>query len=167
MSAIAVRRTTTADAGVIAALHAACFSTPWDAASVLATLSGGGAEGFLATGGGAAVGFAIARFAAGEAEILSIGVEPAARRHGIATQLLAAVVARAGELGVSALFIEVAEADSGAVSFYREAGFEPCGRRRGYYPDRAPGHSDALVMKRDVATSGASAELDPPGRKLL
>ena len=69
-------------AALFAALHAACFTAAWDAAAFRTFLGQPGVTGLLAAENGVPEGFVLGRCAAGEAEILAIGVLPARRRHG-------------------------------------------------------------------------------------
>lgn len=56
-------------------------------------------------------------------ELIAMWVEPAARGAGVADELVAAVKARAVELGLEALFLEVAPENTRAVQFYQRHGF--------------------------------------------
>lgn len=56
-------------------------------------------------------------------ELIAMWVEPAARGAGVADELVAAVKARAMELGLEALFLEVAPENTWAVQFYQRHGF--------------------------------------------
>jgi [ribosomal protein S18]-alanine N-acetyltransferase len=139
-----------ADARAMATVHAASFEEPWDAASIAHALASPGAFGLLVRGeAGAVLGFALARAAAGEAELLTLAVEPAARRGGLGRALVSAVAGAAGALGAAALYLEVAEDNPAAFALYRAEGFAEVGRRRGYYR-RADGAVDALVLRRDL-----------------
>ena len=62
------------DATPLAALHAACFATAWDAAAITALLGTPGTFAFHHKDG-----FVLARTAADEAEILTLAVAPQAR----------------------------------------------------------------------------------------
>lgn len=92
------------------------------------------------------VGFAIWRLAADEAEILTIGVIPEARRRGIAACLLARIIQDAEIAGVVSMFLEVDAGNDGAIGLYEAAGFEPVGARARYYRSGA----DALIMQKDL-----------------
>jgi ribosomal-protein-alanine N-acetyltransferase len=130
-------------ADLFAALHAACFAAAWDAASFRTFLGQPGVIGLLASENGKPEGFMLGRCAAGEAEILTIGVLPARRRHGLGGVLLDALVAvLPGD--VTALFLEVADGNSAAIALYRSRGFHPVARRSRYYADGA----DALLLRR-------------------
>jgi ribosomal-protein-alanine N-acetyltransferase len=151
-----IRSAGSCDLELLAALHGACFEERWDAAAMAALLAmpGAGALIALAPPGpacptGAPVGLALLRAVAGEAEILSIGVVPQARRAGIGRRLLGATVAFAAAAGAARLFLEVAADNLAARALYGRAGFNEVGERREYY--RRPGAPmRALVMAKDV-----------------
>ena len=120
-------------APVLAALHAECFSAPWSADD-FATLAGSpGAVALIGRLRGEPAGFVLARQAAGEIEILTIGTRPAFRRKGIARALAAALIERVTGAGGAVIFIEVATGNAAARSLYGALGFGEVGRRKGYY----------------------------------
>lgn len=144
----AFRRLTIAPAGVeasglLAALHAECFPESWGEESFSALLAAPGAAAFLAAAGAAPVGFALMRRAADEAEILTLGVVPAARRRGVAAAILAEAMARARLEGAAALHLEVADTNTPARALYAAHGFAEIGRRARYYNDGA----DAIACR--------------------
>jgi ribosomal-protein-alanine N-acetyltransferase len=83
--------------------------------------------------------------AAGEAELLRIAVDPAHRGGGLGRALLEACQRDLAEAGLSQLFLEVRVSNAAAIRLYRACGWEPCGRRAGYYPD---GEDAALFQRR-------------------
>jgi ribosomal-protein-alanine N-acetyltransferase len=93
----------------------------------------------------------LARVAADEAEILTIGVAPEARRLGVGRGLLAAAMRRAASAGAAAMFLEVASTNTPARALYENAGFVRVGRRARYYPNGG----DALVLRADLAAPGS------------
>jgi len=129
----------------LAGLHARCFEAGWNAEDFAALLAGG--QGFVA-GEALPSGFALARTAAGEAEIVTLGVVPEARRRGLGHRLILAIVEWAAETGAASIFLEVAEDNAAARSLYGHHGFEAAGRRRGYYDGR-----DALILRRRMASA--------------
>ncbi|KAA0580301.1 GNAT family N-acetyltransferase [Azospirillum sp. B21] len=139
------------ESGVVAALQQACFpEDPWDEASV-ATLTAPPA-GFAVIAldvQDQPVGFVMARVAAEDAEILAIGVLPQARQGGVGRLLVEAAVAGSGDLGATALFLEVAEDNQAAWTLYKACGFFSVGRRPGYYK-RPDGRVAALVLRRNL-----------------
>jgi ribosomal-protein-alanine N-acetyltransferase len=129
----------------MAAVHAQAFDAPWDDKAFSELLASPGVYAVGAQGRGLA-GLILMRVVAGEAEVLTLAVAPAARRRGVARGLLDAALARAIAAGAERAFLEVAEDNEGAIALYRGAGFTGVGRRPGYYV-RGPGSSvDALVL---------------------
>lgn len=96
-------------------------------------------------------GFIISRWAAGEAEILSVAVMAARRRRGLAGRLLALHLHKLANLGVRRVFLEVDAANVAACRLYRRAGFCEVGRRPGYYDTGSQVRASALVLRRDLA----------------
>ena len=92
-------------------------------------------------------GFAIARRAADEAEVISIGTVPACRRRGIARRLVGRLADTLIAAGVRSLFIEVAAGNDAARALYEAAGFTAAGLRPGYYARRGGEAEDAIVMR--------------------
>jgi ribosomal-protein-alanine N-acetyltransferase len=146
---IGVRLIDRADAPTLAALHAACFTSAWHADAFAALLAQPGSFALLAQPASdtPAMGFALLRVAADEAEILTIGVVPAARRQGLARALVQAGAHQATDLGAKHLFLEADAANTPAIGLYRSLGFEQAGHRRGYYREQSGTLSDALVLR--------------------
>lgn len=138
---------------LLAMLHARCFQPGWHAATFSQSLVSPGAFALIAQlePEEEPVGFVLARAAGGEAEILSIGVVPAARRGGIGRRLLAAGTTRAASAGADALFLEVAEGNQAARQLYEQIGFEIVGRRADYYRHANGTGEAALVMRRELS----------------
>jgi [ribosomal protein S18]-alanine N-acetyltransferase len=88
--------------------------------------------------------------AAGEAEVLTVAVRPAARRAGLGRSLMRALVAEAAGRGAAELFLEVSETNAAARALYAGLGAAQAGRRPRYYPDG----SDALVLRLDITRPG-------------
>jgi ribosomal-protein-alanine N-acetyltransferase len=130
----------------MARLHAACFTLPppWSEAEFAATLAGRFA--FVLT---RPDGFLLGQVVAGEAELLTIAVDPLARRQGIGRDLVQGFLIEARARGAETAFLEVSEANPGAQALYAACGFAPTGRRRGYY--RGLGQvEDAILMGRSL-----------------
>ncbi len=138
-----------ADASVLAALHAAVFDDAWSVDAFEALLGSPGVFALTKPDGRQAVGFILCRVAAEEAEILTLAAHPEHRRRGVATTLVRDAAKVAAKAGAHSLFLEVAEDNVAALALYARAGFEPMGRRAGYYA-RGAGRVDALVLRRDL-----------------
>ncbi len=87
-----------------------------------------------------------------EWDVMTVGVAPQARRRGVATALVEALVDAARSAGGRELFLEVRAHDGGAQQLYRNAGFAPVGLRRRYYQ---PEGADAVVMRLALDTTDA------------
>ena len=147
-----LRRAGEADAAKMAAVHAAAFDPGWSATELAASARGNGAFA-LAVDDEAMVGFVIARIIAGQAEILTIAVDPSARRRGIGRALVAATAGVAANSGASAVFLEVDVSNASAIALYHGEGFVKVGVRKGYYTHGA----DALVLRRDLNSRDAAS----------
>ncbi|OJW24136.1 MAG: hypothetical protein BGO51_07115 [Rhodospirillales bacterium 69-11] len=135
-----LRAATAHDAEALAEIHAAAFGPDaWSEVVFAAQFAIPGVFGLLH----AADGLVLARVAADESEILTLGVVPSARGRGIGADLLR----RAGEIaagaGATCMYLEVAVGNAAARRLYARAGFEEVGRRPGYYSDQ----QDALVLR--------------------
>jgi ribosomal-protein-alanine N-acetyltransferase len=153
MAETALRALRPEDLDALAALHARCFpEAPWTRGALALLLAQPGTVAFLAERDRRLLGFLLLRRAADEAEILSLGVDPADRRQGLARRLLAAGEAWLGGR-MAQVFLEVAAGNAPALALYRRLGFRAVGRREKYYADGG----DALVLRREVAGLGEAA----------
>ena len=148
-SGVALTQIGPLDMAVVSVLHAQCFGEEqWDERTVAEVFAMPGAFGFVALKQDIPAGFVLARVAAEECEILSLGVCPALRRAGLGRALLKAVLDHAAACGVRAIYLEVAEDNEAARRFYATKGFAVIGRRQAYY-QRGNGRSaSALVLGR-------------------
>ncbi|MDP9137951.1 MAG: tRNA (adenosine(37)-N6)-threonylcarbamoyltransferase complex dimerization subunit type 1 TsaB [Pseudomonadota bacterium] len=134
-------------AGILAAMHAECFTESWDEAAFARLMAMPGAGSYLAYDRRREpAGFMLVRQAADEGEILTIGTRPAHRRRGIASILLAHATERMRGSGVRKLFIEVAASNAAARALYARAGFAVQGARPAYYAVPGGDSADAVVM---------------------
>ncbi len=148
------------DDGMIAALavlHADCFAplpeTPWSETAFRTLLNIPTTHAWVAGPGegpheGQIQGLLMVRELAGDWEVLTICVDPRAWRGGIARTLFAEFLAFAGD--DANIVLEVAVDNDPAIALYRAFGFQPVGRRPGYYAgDSAErGRVDALILAR-------------------
>ena len=146
---------TASEAAGMSRAHAGAFDEPWREEDFEDLLEGDGVFGLLATAGDAPLGVILCRVAAGEMEVLTLGVTAAARRRGVAKALMAAGLEAARTAGAEACFLEVAVDNLPAAALYESLGFRQAGRRARYY-DRGPeGWVDALVMRLDLNAASA------------
>ena len=144
----------TEDAGIAASLHRARFPQPWNDGEFHSLLSQDPVFGFLAVKQGAlaraAGGFVLARATAGEAEILTIGVDERFGRSGLGWRLMLAALHEAKMRGAEDIFLEVDEGNVAARGLYAKLGFSKVGERKAYYAAADGTRSTALVMRRDL-----------------
>jgi ribosomal-protein-alanine N-acetyltransferase len=95
---------------------------------------------------GTVVGHAVASMAGDIAELQRLAVAESHRRGGIATGLLAAVMAVAARTEADRILLEVREHNRGALAFYARSGFTEIDRRPRYYADG----ETAVVLRRGL-----------------
>lgn len=134
----------------LADLHDRAFERPWSAEAFETLLKSPGVFAVLGEGD-EPKGFILCRAIAGEAEILTVAVDPAARRRGWGAALVEMAAGLAREAGALELFLEVAADNLAAVKLYETTGFDRVGLRKGYYP-HPDGAQDAVVMRRTLNT---------------
>ena len=124
----------------LANLHKLCFPhKPWSADD-FADLKKSGCE-IIASQNG----FIVYRTTLDEAEIITIGVHPDARRTGIGVALLGVMEADLKKSGVKHIFLEVAADNTPARALYEQNGFVQIGVRPRYYDG-----VDAIMMRKDI-----------------
>jgi ribosomal-protein-alanine N-acetyltransferase len=143
---IAVRGASRADVALLTRLHDACFDEKWNEEAIDTLLSAPGTFGFVAGNGGDWQSFVLARVAADEAEILSLGTAPSARRAGFGQALVAAGAKEAAARGAEKIFLEVSADNAPACALYAGLGFAEVGVRRMYYRHLDGAHADALTL---------------------
>ena len=143
-------------------LHGRCFAplpeTPWSDTAFRALLNmptthawvSGALDGLDGSG---IQGLLIVRELAGDWEVLTVCVAPEERRRGVARALFAEFLAAAGD--DANVVLEAAIDNEPAIMLYMEFGFQPVGRRPGYYSGAAGGRVDALILGRMRSVSAA------------
>jgi ribosomal-protein-alanine N-acetyltransferase len=140
-----------ADAAAMASAHAQSFDVPWDERDFAELLKDPHVFAFVARQEDPA-GVVVCRTAAGEAEILTIGVARWARRQGVARALMVSAIGVARQGGSAEMFLEVDVENASAVALYEGLGFARAGLRKAYYDRGVHGRSDALVMRLDLTS---------------
>ena len=135
------------DVPALAEIERACFSTPWSEASLAAELQKPGAVFLVAELDGETAGYAGMNWVLDEGYMDNVAVLPAFRRQGVARALMEALAARARELGLSFLTLEVRLSNTEAAALYRGLGFREAGRRRNFY---ARPTEDALILTKEM-----------------
>lgn len=92
--------------------------------------------------------FALGRCVAGEAELLTIAVDPASQGRGLGRLCLRRFLDACRDAGADRVFLEVATSNRAARSLYETEGFREDGRRKGYYRTSGGAPVDALLMSK-------------------
>jgi ribosomal-protein-alanine N-acetyltransferase len=92
---------------------------------------------------GRVVGFCNYWLVQDEVHLLNVAIHPAARRRGLASRLLNALLGLARQRSVRFVTLEVRRSNLGAIGLYRRFGFRPAAIRASYYTDD---REDAVVM---------------------
>lgn len=158
-----LRPATPADAPALAALERVCFpEAPWGEALLAQTLDDRDTVALAVDGNDDAIdgddepteptvllawGAVLSARGGQEADILSLGVHPSARRRGLGMRLLRRLGRAAAARGARVVFLEVRVDNAPAIALYQQAGFETVGRRPRYYQ---PGDVDALLMRAEA-----------------
>lgn len=144
---VSLRRPTSEDLGVIAAIEAASFADPWSEAEFASVLETPHTIFLVAETGkkSGIVGYVIAMAVLDQAEILNVAVAPENRGAGLGGGLLDAALLEVERRGAESVFLEVRVSNVAARALYASRGFVEVSRRKNYY--RTP-VEDALVMQR-------------------
>ncbi len=121
-------------------LHKACFPEKAWAAADFADLKKSGCE-IIASQNA----FVVWRDIAGEAELITIGVHPDARRTGTGAALLCIMESELKKTKCTKIFLEVAESNAPARAMYANNGYAEIARRAKYYGD-----IDAIIMEKKL-----------------
>lgn len=135
----------------VVALEKACFPTPWSAEQFAYGLERGVLGLVGATQDHDVWGYCSFYRVADEGEIVNIAVDPRARRQGLGRRILAFVLQKLADEGITRVFLEVRATNLAAIGLYTALGFRRTGTRRAYYPDT---REDAWVMTFTPATWG-------------
>lgn len=134
------------DIPTIAAIDHKAFEFPWSENEFKGSFNAGHRF-IVLREGETIVGFAVYQQVFEQAEVLTIGVDPAHQRKGYGSLLMQQMVTELLALGAEQLFLEVRVSNEPARGLYRKMGFVEISRRKGYYPTK-DGREDAIVMQK-------------------
>jgi ribosomal-protein-alanine N-acetyltransferase len=136
-----------ADEAEIASLEQEAFGDEaWTAAAVAQEISAPGRRTLVAVGDARLLGYAVTWTTGEVADLQRVVVSARARRRGVASRLLRALLADAAATGVRRVLLEVSEHNAPALALYARSGFREIDRRARYYRDG----SDAVVLQLDL-----------------
>jgi ribosomal-protein-alanine N-acetyltransferase len=141
----------------VIAIERRAFTAPWSLAMFVLELSkpSGVCLAAVAADSGKLVGYLILARYDTVWHLMNIAVDPSRRREGIARGMLDRMFEQAGP--DEQYTLEVRTSNSQAIALYEQYGFQPAGRRPGYYRDTG---EDAMIMWRTseaISTSAATS----------
>lgn len=147
---VQVREMREEDVEQVVIIERASCPTPWSSSAFLGEITSNNlAHYVVALAEDRVVGYAGMWFIFDEAHITTIAVDPDRRGQGFGHMLLSELERRALARGMKRMTLEVRPSNPVAQNLYKGHGFEPKGRRRGYYTDT---REDAIIMWKDKLT---------------
>lgn len=95
------------------------------------------------------IGYTIFNWAAGEAHLLNLCIDPNWQHEGYGSLLLEYTIRYVTRMKNKALFLEVRGSNPRAISLYENRGFAIVGRRPDYY-QASEGREDAIIMRLEL-----------------
>jgi ribosomal-protein-alanine N-acetyltransferase len=152
------------DAEALAVLERQCYSHPWTRRHFEQALADPRQVVLVARDawepgdGRGIVAYCALAVVTDEIQIHNLAVRSDARRQGLARLLLAVGLDVGARRGGRRALLEVRASNAAALTLYREAGFLPVARRKGYYSGPP---EDAIVMRRDALPPPPAASEEP------
>ena len=144
-----MRAMTQDDVDAVLAIEQAVQRFPWTRGNFADALNSGYLCRVDETEGGGIRGYAVLMPAAGEAELLNIGVAAAQQRKGLGRAMLSEMLNVARDRNMERVFLEVRSSNVAAIALYRSAGFSEIGVRHSYYRN-TNSSEDAITMAREL-----------------
>jgi ribosomal-protein-alanine N-acetyltransferase len=131
------------DAEAVEQVEKACFAMPWSRESFWREAAIENTLYLLALDHEQVIGYVGCWISFEEAQITNVAVAPAYRGRRVGTEMMAELIRRVKEKGVTALTLEVRPSNAPALALYKNYGFKEAGRRPHYYSDNG---EDAIIM---------------------
>ena len=128
----------------LSVLHKSCFEKSWDKSSFESLLRLPTTYGWMNENA-----FVLFSVCGDEAEILTLGVCPNARKKGLATRLLLYALEQLQKKGIHFVFLDVSVENVAAIALYSKMGFNQVALRKGYYTEKNC-KVDALILKKQI-----------------
>jgi ribosomal-protein-alanine N-acetyltransferase len=159
-----------ADIDTVLDIETVSFPAPWGRVSFEGELSEKTSRSLVIKKGrrekpGRVIAYLCFRLLEDEMYIMNLAVDPAYRRHGVATFLLGYGLRLAKGYGAKRASLEVRASNHAAIQLYKKMGFCEVGRRRRYYLET---QEDAVVMiyQAVAQTASQSSSEKPSGESL-
>lgn len=153
-----IRLMTEGDLDAVRAIEVAAYGTDaWTRRTLEDELVNGFSSYLVAEApSGRVAGFAGVWFMRDQLHLVTIAVDPAFQRLGIASRLLLNCLEQARDAEMPSVVLEVRESNAPAQALYERFGFRKLGRLRKYYKDN---DEDALVMETPSLDDEAQRQL--------
>lgn len=151
INALTLRPMVEADLPQVVAIEEASYYLPWAHLMFHEALVSPQQHAWVLSQGEEVVAYCVVALIVDEADLLNLAVKPCWRRRGLAQQLLTHACEQVQALSMERFFLEVNVENTAAQQLYLALGFQPVGRRKGYY-STATGPKDALVMCLEFET---------------
>jgi [ribosomal protein S18]-alanine N-acetyltransferase len=140
------------DLDAIMDVEIASFLVPWSRQAFCGELSENlYARYIVADLNGRIIGYAGVWIIFDEGHVTNIAIHPEFRGQKYGEKLVQELVRTARCYGANSMTLEVRVSNVGAQNLYKKLGFEPRGRRKGYYSDTK---EDAIIMWKDDLGTG-------------
>lgn len=133
------------DLEVVAAIEQDIYLYPWSLGNFRDSLKAGYSC-WVNEIDGVAAGYAVMMLAAGEAQLLNLGIAKPYQRRGLGRRLLQYMIKVARGYHASAMLLEVRPSNQPARRLYLDTGFRETAVRKKYYPAH-DGREDAVLME--------------------
>jgi ribosomal-protein-alanine N-acetyltransferase len=139
-----VRRLAYSDLPAVISIERRSFPAPWSLAMFVLELSKPSGICLVATEGSELLGYLVCSRYDRVWHLMNVAVAPERRRRGVASRLIARLIAEAGDELPFTLEVRVSNRE--AIAMYERLGFRSAGVRPRYYQDNG---EDALIMWLD------------------
>ena len=142
-------------AALCAHLHQLSFESAWGVEAFERMLTMPQNRGLIAQVDEQPVGLVVFQIAGEDSDLVTLCVAPEWRHRGIASGLYVHGERLLAGLGVTSIFLEVAEDNQAARGLYASLGFEKTGMRPDYYA-RQGENANAIIMRRCLLQTGSA-----------
>ena len=96
------------------------------------------------------IGYGILTFAANEAHIMNVCIDPKEQGQGYGRRMIEQLIAVARSTEADGVFLEVRPSNESAIALYEKMGFNEIGIRKDYYPAGKGTREDALMLALEL-----------------
>lgn len=140
-----IRKMIIADLDQVIVIEREIFLFPWSLGNFADSISAG-YDCRVLEQTNALFGYGVMMAGPDEAHLLTIGIAANWQNKGWGRKLLYYFIHLARQKNLLSMLLDVRESNTGAALLYKQIGFQPIAKRKGYYPAMC-GREDAIVMK--------------------